>query len=72
MIKISRVSNRSCLCHKANHNFFTYTAKAVQVVLAGTSIKAVAAVKDLIYSGTCHLDEVSKITIKTAVASYFI
>ena len=30
-----------------------------QVVLAGTSTKAVAAVKDLIYSGTCHLDEVA-------------
>jgi len=34
-----------------------YTAEPIQVVLAGTSIKAVAAVKDLVYTGTCHLDE---------------
>ena len=29
-----------------------------QMMLAGTSIKAVTAVKNLIYSGTCCLDEV--------------
>ena len=29
-----------------------------QVVLAGTKTKTVAAVKDLIYTGTCYLDEV--------------
>ena len=30
-----------------------------QVVLAGTKSKAVTAVKDLIYSGTCNLNEVA-------------
>ena len=29
-----------------------------QVVLTGTSIKAVSAVKELVYKGACHLDEV--------------
>ena len=30
-----------------------------KVVLTGTSIRAVAAVKDLVYTGTCHLDKVA-------------
>ena len=29
-----------------------------QVVLTGTSIKVVSAVKELVYNGACHLDEV--------------
>ena len=29
-----------------------------QVLLTGTSIKAVSAVKELVYNGACHLDEV--------------
>ena len=29
-----------------------------QVVLTGTTAKAVSAVKELVYKGTCHLDEV--------------
>jgi len=32
-----------------------------QVVLMGASIKAVAAVKELVYTGTCHLDKVSQL-----------
>ena len=32
----------------------TKPVSSTQVVLPGTSFKAVAAVKDLIYSGTCH------------------
>jgi len=36
-----------------------YSAAPVQVVLAGTSIRAVAAAKDLIYTGTCYLDKLT-------------
>jgi len=35
-----------------------YTGGLTQVVLAGTKTKVVAAVKDLIYTGTCYLDEI--------------
>ena len=38
--------------------------KLFKVVLAGTNTKAVAAVKDLIYTGTCYLDKVAYQNLK--------
>ena len=44
---------------KANCVFNNCRSFLSQVVLAGTSTKAVAAVKDLIYTGTCSLEKVA-------------
>ena len=44
------------------------TYQSTQVVLTGTSIKAVAAVRDLVYTGACLLDEVTFYKLKIASA----
>jgi len=45
-----------------------YTGGPIQVVLTGTSIRAVAAVKDLVYTGTCHLDKLNLAEILETLA----
>ena len=45
---------------KANYVFNNCRSFLSQVVLAGTSTKAVAAVKDLIYTGACSLEKVAQ------------
>jgi len=45
-----------------------YTTGPTQVVLAETSSKALAAVRSLVYSGTCHLDELNLSKILDALS----
>ena len=45
-------------------DFISCNSSPSKVVLTGTSIRAVAAVKDLVYTGTCHLDKVTSSQFK--------
>ena len=47
-------------------------ANALQVVLAGARTKVVAAVKELIYTGTCFLDKVPEFSFSSKLVISFV